>query len=184
MSGSAKNSAAQCPELCVGKGGLAHAGRSAARRSAALDKLALAAATAGRSRSKTWFGAAIFAAARRADFRTCVRCAIGSSRKRCAKPELAQLGAQPCKCADVSPIDLCSGRRVCPALPRTQWHRRPVLQNVRAKPTAEADAGWPRKDNFNYGLERPDGGCRSGSALERGVRHHAACSKNSTLTDS
>ena len=41
------------------------------------------------------------------------------------------------------------------------WFVRP---NVRAKPTAEADAGWPRKDNLNDGLERPDGGCRSGSA--------------------
>jgi hypothetical protein len=56
------------------------------------------------------------------------------------------------------------GRRVCPAVFRAQWHRRPVLQNVRAKPTVEADAGWPRKDNFYHGLERPDGGCRSGSA--------------------
>ena len=36
--------------------------------------------------------------------------------------------------------------------------------NVRAKPTVEADAGWPRKDNTKLGLERPDGGCRSGSA--------------------
>jgi len=36
--------------------------------------------------------------------------------------------------------------------------------NVRAKPTVEADAGWPRKDDTNFGLERPDGGCRSGSA--------------------
>ena len=36
--------------------------------------------------------------------------------------------------------------------------------NVRAKPTVEADAGWPRKDDTNTGLERPDGGCRSGSA--------------------
>ena len=39
-----------------------------------------------------------------------------------------------------------------------------VTPNVRAKPTVEADAGWPRKDNFYHGLERPDGGCRSGSA--------------------
>ena len=39
-----------------------------------------------------------------------------------------------------------------------------VWPNVRAKPTAEADAGWPRKDNFYHGLKRPDGGCRSGSA--------------------
>jgi hypothetical protein len=36
---------------------------------------------------------------------------------------------------------------------------------------AEAGAGWPRKDNSRCGLERPDGACRSGSALERGVRH-------------
>ena len=36
--------------------------------------------------------------------------------------------------------------------------------NVRAKPTAEADAGWWRKDNTKPGLEPPDGGCRSGSA--------------------
>jgi hypothetical protein len=47
-----------------------------------------------------------------------------------------------------------------------------VTPHVLAKPTVEADAGWPRKDNFYYGLERPDGGCRSGSALERGVRPH------------
>jgi len=39
-----------------------------------------------------------------------------------------------------------------------------VRPNVRAKPTAEADAGWPRKDDIQYGLERPDGGRRSGSA--------------------
>ncbi len=39
-----------------------------------------------------------------------------------------------------------------------------VTPNVRAKPTVEADAGWPRKDDTNNGLERPDGGCRSGSA--------------------
>ena len=39
-----------------------------------------------------------------------------------------------------------------------------VPPNVRAKPTAEAGAGWPRKDNFYHGLERPDGGWRSGSA--------------------
>ena len=47
-----------------------------------------------------------------------------------------------------------------------------VKPNVRAKPTVEADAGWPRKDNTKLGLERLDGGCRSGSALERGVRPH------------
>ena len=41
------------------------------------------------------------------------------------------------------------------------WTVRP---NVRAKPTVEADAGWPRKDNLHPGLERPGGGCRSGSA--------------------
>jgi hypothetical protein len=35
--------------------------------------------------------------------------------------------------------------------------------NVRAKATAEADAAWPRKDNLHQGLERPSGGCRSGS---------------------
>jgi len=45
-----------------------------------------------------------------------------------------------------------------------------VRPNVRAKRTVEADAGWPRKDDFYHGLERPDGGRRSGSALERGVR--------------
>jgi hypothetical protein len=38
----------------------------------------------------------------------------------------------------------------------------------------EADAGWPRKDNTKHGLERPDGGCRSGSALDRGVRPRRA----------
>jgi len=38
-----------------------------------------------------------------------------------------------------------------------------VLPNVRANRTAEADADWPRKDNLPLGLERPDGGCRSGS---------------------
>ena len=43
--------------------------------------------------------------------------------------------------------------------------RRVVMTpNVRAKPTAEADAGWPRRDDTKLGLERPDGGCRSGSA--------------------
>jgi hypothetical protein len=36
--------------------------------------------------------------------------------------------------------------------------------NVRAKPRAEADAAWPRKDNDRCGLERPGGGCRSASA--------------------
>ena len=36
--------------------------------------------------------------------------------------------------------------------------------NVRAKQTAEADAGWRRKDDTYLGLEPPDGGCRSGSA--------------------
>ena len=47
--------------------------------------------------------------------------------------------------------------------------------NVRAKATVEADADWPRKDNLPQGLERPGGGCRSGSPLERGVRpQHAA----------
>jgi len=40
----------------------------------------------------------------------------------------------------------------------------PARPNVRAKPTVEADSGWPRKDDTNSGLERPDGGCRSGSA--------------------
>jgi hypothetical protein len=45
-----------------------------------------------------------------------------------------------------------------------------VRPNVRAKPIVEADAGWPRKDDIYFGLEWPDGGCRSGSALERGVR--------------
>ena len=39
-----------------------------------------------------------------------------------------------------------------------------VRPNVRAKPTVEADAGWPRKDDIHSSLERPDGGCRSGSA--------------------
>ena len=47
-----------------------------------------------------------------------------------------------------------------------------ALPNVGAKPTVEADAGWPRKDDTNNGLERPDGGRRSGSALERPVRPH------------
>jgi len=32
------------------------------------------------------------------------------------------------------------------------------------KSTAEEATRWPRKDNFNHGLERPDGDCRSGSA--------------------
>ena len=49
--------------------------------------------------------------------------------------------------------------------------------NVRAKPTVEADADWPRKNNSKHGLERPDGGCRSGSALERGVRPHCVRSE-------
>jgi hypothetical protein len=35
--------------------------------------------------------------------------------------------------------------------------------NVGAKATVEADADWPRKDNTKQGLERPGGGCRSGS---------------------
>jgi hypothetical protein len=39
-----------------------------------------------------------------------------------------------------------------------------VMPNVRAKPTVEAAAGWLRKDNLHDGLERPDGGRRSGSA--------------------
>ena len=38
-----------------------------------------------------------------------------------------------------------------------------VLPNVRAKATAEADDGWPRKDDIHCGLERPDVGRRSGS---------------------
>ena len=46
----------------------------------------------------------------------------------------------------------------------------PVTPSVRAKQTVEADTGWPRRVNLHDGLERPDGGCRSGSALERGVR--------------
>ena len=41
-------------------------------------------------------------------------------------------------------------------------------------PTVEADADWPRKDNFYHGLERPGGGCRSGSGVERVVRRHRA----------
>jgi hypothetical protein len=39
-----------------------------------------------------------------------------------------------------------------------------VRPNVRAKPTVEADAGWPRKDHIFFGREWPDGGRRSGSA--------------------
>ena len=39
-----------------------------------------------------------------------------------------------------------------------------VRPNVRAKPTVEVDAGWPRRDDNKYGPERPGGGCRSGSA--------------------
>jgi len=35
--------------------------------------------------------------------------------------------------------------------------------NVRANRTAEADAGWRRKDDIQHGLEPPDGGRRSGS---------------------
>jgi hypothetical protein len=35
--------------------------------------------------------------------------------------------------------------------------------NVRANRTAEADDGWPRKDNFYQSLERPAIGCHSGS---------------------
>jgi len=35
--------------------------------------------------------------------------------------------------------------------------------NVRPKPTVEADTGWRRKDDTYFGLESPDGGCRSGS---------------------
>lgn len=34
---------------------------------------------------------------------------------------------------------------------------------IELTPTAEAGVGWPRKDNFYHGLERPAGGCRSGS---------------------
>jgi hypothetical protein len=37
-------------------------------------------------------------------------------------------------------------------------------------PTAEADADWPRRDDDRSGPERPGGGCRSGSGVERGVR--------------
>ena len=39
------------------------------------------------------------------------------------------------------------------------------------------DAGWPRKDDINSGQERPDGGCRSGSALERRVRPAGAAAR-------
>jgi len=53
----------------------------------------------------------------------------------------------------------------------------PVRPNVRAKATVEADADWPRKDNLPQGLERPGGGCRSGSPLERGVRPHCVRSE-------
>ena len=54
-----------------------------------------------------------------------------------------------------------------------------VRPNVRAKATVEADADWPRKDNLHDGLERPGGGCRSGSPLERGVRPHSRlCAAN------
>ena len=52
-----------------------------------------------------------------------------------------------------------------------------MAPNVRAKRTVEADADWPRKDNSKQGLERPGGGCRSGSALERGVRPHCVRSE-------
>jgi len=45
-------------------------------------------------------------------------------------------------------------------------------------PTAEADADWPRKGNFCCGLERPGGGCRSGSGVERVVRPHRSDSAN------
>ncbi len=38
-----------------------------------------------------------------------------------------------------------------------------VRPNVGAKATAEADADWPRKENLHRRLERPGGGCRSGS---------------------
>ena len=48
-----------------------------------------------------------------------------------------------------------------------------VRPNVRAKTRAEADAAWPRKDNLHHDLVRPSGGCRSASALERGVRPHS-----------
>ncbi len=39
----------------------------------------------------------------------------------------------------------------------------PARPNARAKRTAEADAGWRRKDDNHFDLESPDGGCRSGS---------------------
>lgn len=34
--------------------------------------------------------------------------------------------------------------------------------NGRANRTANVDAGWRRKDDSHFGLESPDGGCRSG----------------------
>jgi hypothetical protein len=39
-----------------------------------------------------------------------------------------------------------------------------VWPNVRAKPTVEEEAGRPRKDNINNGLEPPDGAYRGTSA--------------------
>ena len=48
-------------------------------------------------------------------------------------------------------------------------------------PTVEADAGWPRKDSFYHGLERPGGGCRSGSGVERVVRPHSAAADASVF---
>ena len=38
-----------------------------------------------------------------------------------------------------------------------------VGPNVRGNLDAEAGVGWLRKDNLRQRLERPDGGCRSGS---------------------
>ena len=55
-----------------------------------------------------------------------------------------------------------------------RWCLRARLTRQTGHPTVEADAGWPRRDDIHRGPERPDGGCRSGSALERGVRPHLA----------
>ena len=57
-------------------------------------------------------------------------------------------------------------RQAAKAVSRRMRRKKRVFMtpNVRAKPTAEADAGWPRKDNLHDGLGRPDGGRRSGSA--------------------
>ncbi len=80
---------------------------------------------------------------------------------------MPQVQSPPTRCCGAQGLCRAPGRlrrtRSC-SRKRTDAAAVFVRPNVRAKPTAEADAGWPRRDDSKLGLERPGGGCRSGSA--------------------